>query len=229
LSARRRIHYDLAVATESHPARESRQPLDRDVYCPACDCNLRGLSGNPVRCPACGQHASVGIPDEAALRQLRRATESAKWFAGACILGLLLVACGMYCVQYGALGSAALGAAGVVTGTAGAYAFRRTCLGRRGWFRALVWHVTWSLAGAGLALLAIGALTVLVLLLLDRVWNSKAADDLGAPSWAWPWPRSRTRRTFSAGLPSARCAGYCCVAGRLSRLGKGMGSGVFFG
>jgi arginyl-tRNA synthetase len=31
-------------------------PLDRDLYCPTCGYNLRGLSGDPIRCPECGRH-----------------------------------------------------------------------------------------------------------------------------------------------------------------------------
>jgi len=49
--------------------------IDRDLYCLECGYNLRGLSGDPVRCPECGFHNPIGdveVPAPLIRRQLRR-------------------------------------------------------------------------------------------------------------------------------------------------------------
>jgi len=44
------------VAPESSNADDGAGlPIDEDLYCLYCGYNLRGLSGNPVRCPECGK------------------------------------------------------------------------------------------------------------------------------------------------------------------------------
>lgn len=35
--------------------------LDRDVFCLQCGYNLRGLSGDPIRCPECGYNNDLGV------------------------------------------------------------------------------------------------------------------------------------------------------------------------
>ena len=35
--------------------------IDEDLYCMTCGYNLRGLSGDPVRCPECGGRNSLGV------------------------------------------------------------------------------------------------------------------------------------------------------------------------
>jgi hypothetical protein len=49
--------------------------LDRDLYCLKCGYNLRGLSGDPVRCPECGYDnpiADVEIPADLIAAQLKK-------------------------------------------------------------------------------------------------------------------------------------------------------------
>lgn len=54
MSGPRGLRYSSAVATEPTPELGPDEPLDRDLYCPACNYNLRGLTGEPFRCPECG-------------------------------------------------------------------------------------------------------------------------------------------------------------------------------
>lgn len=46
---------------------EGADPIETDLYCPQCGYNLRGLSGNPVRCPECGEESDrrvIAVPAE---------------------------------------------------------------------------------------------------------------------------------------------------------------------
>ncbi len=44
------------------------RPLEHDVHCAECGYNLRGLSGDPVRCPECGD----GMPASEVVERLQR-------------------------------------------------------------------------------------------------------------------------------------------------------------
>jgi hypothetical protein len=63
--------------------------LDRDVYCPGCRYNLRGLTGDPLRCPECGRASTRAdlfpAADQAAARfqELRQTLD-------ALVVGLLI-------------------------------------------------------------------------------------------------------------------------------------------
>jgi hypothetical protein len=48
--------------------------IDQDLYCLTCGYNLRGLSGDPLRCPECGNPNDLGtaaIPAEMIRRAMR--------------------------------------------------------------------------------------------------------------------------------------------------------------
>ena len=74
--------------------------IDEDLYCMTCGYNLRGLSGDPVRCPECGGLNSLGVIAvpatyiRSALRHMETAPTLGVAFAlgaGVCVLlaGLL--------------------------------------------------------------------------------------------------------------------------------------------
>lgn len=67
---------------------EAAPVLDRDLYCIECGYNLRGLSGDPVRCPECGLQNAVTlmeIPADQIVAQLKR-MESAPAYSFAALL-----------------------------------------------------------------------------------------------------------------------------------------------
>lgn len=73
------------------PPSQFAKPIEIDLYCLQCGYNLRGLSGDPARCPECGFSNSIEIAEiPAALirRQLRR-MESAPALAAAAFMILL--------------------------------------------------------------------------------------------------------------------------------------------
>jgi len=68
------------------PVRDPHGALDEDLYCLTCGYNLRGLSGDPVRCPECGAFNDLGtvrLP-ATAIRAALRDMESSPTFCVAC-------------------------------------------------------------------------------------------------------------------------------------------------
>lgn len=77
----------------SHASPESSKHagLNRDLYCPGCGYNLRGLPREVVRCPECGRESSaedLEIPADVITRTLNE-LESATAYSLLCLLGLI--------------------------------------------------------------------------------------------------------------------------------------------
>lgn len=122
--------------------------IQTDLFCLNCGYNLRGLSGDPVRCPECAFLNPIGdveIPAPIISKQLRR-METAP---ATSVLGFLflLPLLGIWAAifQEGPrldaepivyLGVPTLGA--LLTWIVGALRFRSSCLGRPGWLAALL-------------------------------------------------------------------------------------------
>lgn len=133
----------------SGPARDGGV-IQRDLYCLTCGYNLRGLSGDPVRCPECGQsheRAALEIPATAIRAALRRLeTAPAYNFLG--LVGAPLLAWAIYPA---ARQNAAAPTLPCLTLLVVALVcsvpftllhYRRTCRGRPGWLAALLrFHV----------------------------------------------------------------------------------------
>ncbi len=109
LNALRAVRY-AAHMPESAPQTKASAPLDRDLYCLQCEYNLRGLSGDPVRCPECGRLNKrvelvnrFGTP-ERRLTDLRLALHDLTFGAGL----LLVVGPVLMVVTFVALGVAGL-------------------------------------------------------------------------------------------------------------------------
>ncbi|MGE0480298.1 MAG: hypothetical protein AB7Q17_07485 [Phycisphaerae bacterium] len=150
---------DAAVALERVPPRG----FSFDIFCLQCGYNLRGLAGDPIRCPECAFNNPMGdveVPARLIQRQLARMEEAPLL----CVLALpvgavvgfvtataLLVRVGTpVSWQTTALPTAlaAGGSAALIAFVYGAIRFRRSCLAQRGWFGALARY----LFGAFLAL-----------------------------------------------------------------------------
>lgn len=71
------------------PARDVAGALDEDLYCLSCGYNLRGLSGDPVRCPECGQFNDLGtvrLPAEAIHAALRDMETAPTWCVASAVM-----------------------------------------------------------------------------------------------------------------------------------------------
>lgn len=66
--------------------------IDEDLYCLTCGYNLRGLSGDPVRCPECGGYNNLGIVTLPAsyIRRAHREMETLPTLCVAQVAGFVL-------------------------------------------------------------------------------------------------------------------------------------------
>lgn len=138
------------------PKSEASKPepryIDRDLYCLQCGYNLRGLSGDPARCPECGYAnpiADVEIPADLITEQLKKMEPGAAVFAA-----LLFVALGALSIVVLRLEAAASVVYCLSIATALALAswlnlalvvFPKSCLRKPGWFGALMTYHLWAL------------------------------------------------------------------------------------
>jgi peptidoglycan/LPS O-acetylase OafA/YrhL len=119
---------------------------DRDLYCLQCGYNLRGLSGDPRRCPECGHLNPMGdleIPAALISRQLR-AMETSLTLSVAGILILVWFLCSAVVVA-SASGSSPDDRIkdttcfvypmpiGILMTLFGRHRFKQSCLGKAGW------------------------------------------------------------------------------------------------
>ena len=131
--------------------------IDEDLYCLECGYNLRGLSGDPVRCPECGNLnplGVVGVPSALISKQLRRLENE----IGDRFLSLLIAIPLDVAFCWGLLACArdgfndlgiliCVGLVATITSVywlRGCMRFRRRCGCRSGWLRALVMYHVWS-------------------------------------------------------------------------------------
>ena len=131
---------------------------DRDLFCLKCGYNLRGLPGDPRRCPECGHENAVAdllVPAKRitkALRNLETGPGMATAALAALLLWLLPLLVAM--LQQPRVSPIAWGA--VITGiaaciaayVAGVRKFRTTCRGQPEWTSALVRHHLFGLLTA---------------------------------------------------------------------------------
>lgn len=158
------------------------------------------MSGNPVRCPVCGRYAAVEHDNEIARRHFERRLKWANalatgWLAGLLGAALLIVRekTGGPPVPMAKMVSALIGS------TTAAWGFRRVCRGGPGWFGALIWSGTITVAGLVVAFGSVGGVLALVL-------------KLGLSDWA---PSSALGWMALAVLCAAACAGSIALTSRL--------------
>jgi hypothetical protein len=136
---------------------EFNDPLDEDLFCLFCGYNLRGLSGNPVRCPECGKHNDVRqitVP-AGMIRAALRKMETAPAVCVACTTVLIALA---FLASIGE--PRLLVFVGPVALIAWSIAYRQTeavCKNRPGWRRIVVdFHAVTLLCTSFLPLLIMG-------------------------------------------------------------------------
>ena len=121
-------------------------PLDHDAECLHCSYNLRGLSGDPVRCPECGRlnsRADLACPPKMVERRIAK-LES----AGAMCFVVVPAAVALTGAMLWQRAIPVLGVVlilGLPAWVLGAARFRSHSLGEPGWLRVLLWnHVYWG-------------------------------------------------------------------------------------
>jgi hypothetical protein len=140
----------------SEPKPELSRPeprfIDRDLYCLHCGYNLRGLAGDPVRCPECGYDnpiADAEIPADLIKAQLEKLEPGFAVFAALCFVVFAVLSTLVLCdapdasAVFCCLIPTALALAswlGLALGS-----FPKSCLDRPGWFGALMIYHFWAL------------------------------------------------------------------------------------
>lgn len=124
--------------TDTPPCQPETLPDDTDLYCLECGYNLRGLSGDPRRCPECFHMNPVGdlvIPADDIRRQIRKMEGG----AGLCVAGLLIIVLGLWSFlgTEGVLVLMSSALVGVAVWSRGMVRFRDSCRDRAGWGWAL--------------------------------------------------------------------------------------------
>jgi hypothetical protein len=172
------------MADEIKPTAEPR-PIDWDLHCLKCGYNLRGLSGDPVRCPECGSLNPLGeaeIPEELVTRQVRKLETPLALCALATTLGVPPLGLLMFLVAkagghdladvLGFCGLPVMVPVGVWMW--GFISFGSACRYRHGWLEGF-W--AYQYAGCALAVLVMVPLVAAVLLLpADRFRFTRVSE-----------------------------------------------------
>jgi hypothetical protein len=152
------------------------------LYCLKCGYNLRGLSGDPCRCPECGNlnpRGDMELPAPMIARQLRAMESGPAYCVGVfVVLGLLAFLSAIIPpvarAQLSGIGMF-LGVGAVVLWVSSAVRFHRSCLGKPGWLLTLLRYHAAGLLSIGLVV-AIPASSAWVLRkMVGRVFDSTAA------------------------------------------------------
>lgn len=146
---------------------------DIDLYCLNCGYNLRGLSGDPRRCPECGYFNPVGdleLPAPLITAQIRRMETAPAVCVASALCGTIFLILFVLETTQGVsghegmllfFGLPALISAGVWVNSVSS--FRASCLGKAGWGAALRRYHLYGLATALPLAVGLPALTILTM------------------------------------------------------------------
>lgn len=153
------------MAALATPATDDCPALNLDLYCLGCGYNLRGLAGDPVRCPECFFENPVGdtAPPAAMISETLRQLETAPTLCFAGLAGMIITAAtAIGCavtgnLEGGGTGVLCLGLPSSAFFTLGMARFRETCGGNPAWRAALVRYQLCAAAMFASLLIPIGA------------------------------------------------------------------------
>jgi hypothetical protein len=150
--------------TAGESTHDPTKPIDRDLYCLTCGYNLRGLSGDPVRCPECGNLNPLGDAEIPAkiisfkLRVMQTAPTGCVlaviFFLPSLLVFLLVLAEVRNQSDLLCWGTPA--AASLLGWVVGLQRFRSSCLAKPGWAGLLVRYHAYGLAATIMVLVPLG-------------------------------------------------------------------------
>lgn len=154
-----------------------------DLYCLECGYNLRGLSGDPRRCPECGHLNPMGyleLPAEIISAQLRRMETAPTVCVGAVLFGGTLLSLLVFIIvaDGGRIAEEALACMGVPAAVAAvawvvcAIRFRKSCMYKPGWEHALWRYHVHGLGLSGAVLCPLIVQGILLSKVSFRTFNS---------------------------------------------------------
>ncbi len=161
-------------------ASTSNDLADVDLYCLHCGYNLRGLSGDPRRCPECGKLSPISeltLPAEMIAKQLRRMESWPTICVGLALLLMLIFVINLLILVASGFSETAILCSSTVAFVPGVYwlvgvqEFKSACMGKHGWSGVLL---EYHLYGLGLCVLIILSLAV-------------GFHLLGWHGWLGPW------------------------------------------
>ncbi len=150
----------MSAAPDPPTPLEPLAALDRDAFCPGCGYNVRGLAGDPIRCPECGTRyarSELRRPKQPlVMTRLERCQRNLKASADLCALATLPGLLALWVLFTGddlrfaplPIGIAPVNTWPVALTSAtvwliGCILFATRCWGLRGWVRALaIYHLT---------------------------------------------------------------------------------------
>ncbi len=126
---------------------------DVDFYCLECGYNLRGLAGDPKRCPECFHLNPINELSVTA-KEINRQLGRLETGPTCCVAAFVAIALGVLAIIRGGWElSLLMFLAAVALWVGGAGSFSDSCGGRPGWFRALV---RFQMYGLGIMVIGLG-------------------------------------------------------------------------